>query len=263
MKEYRAALLGRDISYTKSPIIHASIAEALGIRLTFDVKDTPYDALDRAVAGLIADYDGFFITKPYKTDVKRYLDAVETACGVNFVRCRDKRGYNTDGAGFIRALDAKFGGWEREVDSALVLGAGGAAYAVAEALIKRGKKVYVLNRTLMNAAKLCSAIHAEIYLNQPAELVVNATSLGLKGEDVLASLCVLPDFKYAYDLVYSPPVTPFLRRCARAGAKTANGEDMLIYQAIEGDAILIDRPLDVQSVFEATTEILNNKERGK
>lgn len=258
MKTYRAALLGRDISYTKSPVIHAAIAKALGIELTFDVADVPYDGLDRAAERLLVEYDGFFITKPYKNDIKRYLDSVDTSCGVNFVRCGDKRGFNTDGIGFIRALDAEFPEWENDVTAALVLGAGGAAYAVAEALLNRGKKVYVLNRTMMNAAKLCGALHAEIYLNQPAELVVNATSLGLKGEDALASLCVLPDFKYAYDLVYSPPVTPFLRRCARAGAKTANGEDMLLYQAIEGDAILTGQKFDVSAVFDKASEILKS-----
>ncbi len=101
----------------------------------------------------------------------------------------------------------------------------------------------------MNAAKLCNALGAEIYLNQPAEMIVNCTSLGLKGEDALAGLCVLPDFEYAYDLIYSGGRTPFLNRCEQAGAKVSDGMDMLVFQAIEGDKILIG-DIDVGKVFE-------------
>lgn len=253
---YRAALLGRDISYTRSPEIHGAIAKVLGIEMDFRVVDVPYDRLDAAAEDLMRDCDGFFITKPYKNDIKNYLDKTETQCGVNFVRCCDRTGFNTDGSGFLRALDRAFRG-AQNISAALVLGSGGAAYSVAEALIKRGKRVYVLNRTLMNAAKLCATLGAELYVNQPAELIVNCTSVGLHGEDVLTDLCVLPEFEYAYDLIYSPPETPFLRRCKASGAKAENGRDMLIYQAVEGDKILTGKDFDVQEVFEAVNNLLN------
>lgn len=249
-------MIGRDIGYTKSPEVHSAIAKATGLDIEFSVRDIEYDELASEVEKLKREVDGFFITKPYKTDVKSYLSACETVCGVNFVRTSDMRGFNTDGSGFIRALDGSFDGWRENVSSALVLGAGGAAYSVAEALIKSGKKVYVLNRTMMNAAKLCQTVGAQIYLNQPAELVVNATSLGLNGEDALAALCVIPQFKYAYDLIYTPPETPFIRRNRTAGAMTANGADMLIYQAIEGDAIMTGKALDVSEVFKKAKALL-------
>ncbi len=253
----KSALIGRDISYTRSPEIHSAISEAIGIEMSFDVFDVPYDRFDDTAERLLREYDGFFITKPYKNDIKNRIESAETKCGVNFVRCRDAKGFNTDGIGFIRALDRSLDGWRSSVDSALVLGAGGAAFSVAEALINCGKRVYVLNRTMMTAVKMCTALGAEMYLNQPAELIVNATSLGLNNEDVLHSLCVLPKFEYAFDLVYSPPNTPFLRRNAAAGAKTANGEDMLIYQAIEGDRILTGMDFDVSEVYDKTVKILN------
>ncbi len=259
---FKAALLGRDISYTRSPAVHKAIAQALGIEIDFEVCDVMLDMLDCAAERLLSSTDGFFITKPYKNDIKRYLDSVDTRCGVNFVHCREKRGYNTDGVGFISSLDGSFPFWRDEVNSALVLGAGGAAYAVTEALINAGKKVYVLNRTVMNAAKMCAALGAEIYLNQPAELIVNCTSLGLKGEDALYSMCVLPEFKYGFDLIYSPEVTPLLKRLADAGCKTKNGADMLVYQAIAGDKILFGAdvpPFDTEEVFKEVNKILNDK----
>jgi len=253
---YRSALLGRDIGYTRSPQIHAAISRVIGERIDFSIADVPYDGLDAAAERLLKDCDGFFVTKPYKHDIKRYLASCETVCGVNFVSASDKRGYNTDGTGFIRALDRAFSDWRSRVSAALILGAGGAASSVAEALVKSGKKTYVLNRTVMTAAKLCKTIGAELYLNQPAQLVVNATTLGLHGEDVMRALCVMPTFDYAFDLNYTPSVTPFMKRNASCGAKTANGADMLIYPAIEGDALLTGKDLDIQSVYDGVVKIL-------
>ncbi len=254
---YRSALIGCDIGYTKSPEVHRAIAEALGIEIEFSVRDVAYENLAGEIEKLKTEVDGFFVTKPYKNDVKRYLDYCDTACGVNFVKTCGMRGYNTDGMGFVRALDFGFSGWRNDVSAAVVLGAGGAAHSVAEALIKCGKTVYVLNRTQTTAAKLCKSLGAQIYLNQPAELIVNATSVGLHGDDALAALCVIPQFKYAYDLIYTPPETPFIRRNRTAGALVKNGEDMLIFQAIEGDAILTGKTLDVNGVFDKVKALLN------
>ncbi len=255
----KAALLGGDIGYTKSPLIHEKISRVMNVEMSFDVADVAEDGLENAVKRLLSDYDGFFITKPYKNAVKKYLSRVETKCGVNFVKCDAARGYNTDGAGFIYALDRAFPDWRKDVNAVLVLGAGGAAYSVTEALIGAGKKVYSLNRTVMHAARLCTALGAKMYTNQPAELIVNCTSLGLHGEDALHALCVIPDFMYAYDLIYCPPETPFLHRCGAAGAKTANGRDMLIYQAILGDSILFDAEADVNGVFEKVNTLLSGE----
>ncbi len=245
----KTALVGRDISYTMSPKVHAAISREIGEHISFDVLDIPYDRLESAVTDLINGYDGFFVTVPYKNDIKKYIDC-NFGGGVNVVRSRDRAVFNTDGIGFIRALDRNFKNWRTSVSSVLVLGAGGAAYAVISALTQIGKKVYVLNRTLMHALKLCSALGAELYANQDAELVVNCTSVGVNGEDVFKTLCVLPKFDYAYDLVYARGDTPFIRRVRQFGGQAANGLDMLIYQAIEGDSVLLGKKLDTESIFD-------------
>ncbi len=256
---FKLALLGRDISYTQSPSVHSAIALSTGERIQFDIADVQYDMLGEAVQKQIDGYDGFFVTKPYKTDVKKYI-ACDAYGAINVVRCMDRATFNTDGAGFIRALDINFSEWRGDVNGALILGAGGAAYSVARELCALGKRVYVLNRTLKHALKLCTQCRgAELYVNQPAELIVNCTSLGFNGEDVLRELCVLPDFKYAFDLVYGAGNTPFLYRCGADGARTANGKDMLILQAIEGDKILLGRDWDVMSVFSKVRDILENQ----
>lgn len=245
---FKVGLIGKDIAYTRSPLVHKAIAEAIGVDMEFDVLDVPYGRLGEAVHCCLRDYDGFFVTKPYKTEIKRFVDCEEQS--VNLVRCADKRAYNTDGIGFIRALDRNFIGWRDKVTSALVLGTGGGAYAVTKALIAEGKKAYVLGRSNVNAARLAARFDgAALYANQQAELIVNCTPLGVGGEDALAAFCVLPSFEFAFDLVYCA-ATPFLRRNRNVGAQVADGSDMLAYQAIEGDKILLNGTFDIEKVYE-------------
>lgn len=268
----KTALLGRDIGYTRSPEIHRAISECIGQESTFDVFDVKYDTLAYTVEKLLAEYDGFFVTKPYKTEIARYVfdisgkpDKVEqnyekytagVGGAINLVRSRDGAVFNTDGTGFIRALDRDFASWRTNVEAAVVLGAGGAAYAVSRVLTELGKKVYILNRTLKNTARLlASVVGTELYINRPAQLIVNCTSVGQNGEDVLRALCVLPQFEYAFDLIYTCE-TPFIRRCRACGVKTASGNDMLVYQAIEGNAILSGTSIETETVFDCVIKKL-------
>lgn len=250
----KIALIGKDIGYTYSPGIHAAIIEAIGADAVFEVEDIPYDMLEGTVDRLVKTHVGFFVTKPYKLAVKAFVKSDDGP--VNLVRSCDRTGHNTDGIGFLRALDKSFGSWHSDVSAALVLGAGGAARAVVGALTAQGKAVYVLDRTLMNAARLVAEYSgAELYVNQPAQLIVNCTDVGRNGEDALAALCVLPDFEYAFDLVYGNVDTPFLRRNRIGGARqVADGTDMLIYQAIEGDKILLEAEFDTEKVFDTVKQ---------
>lgn len=257
---YKVALLGRDIKYTQSPRIHGAVASALGVELEFDVADVTFDRFEREVERLLDTCDGFYVTKPYKTEAARLFGADGA---VNLVRSRDRAAFNTDGTGFVSALDRNFDGWRKSVNGALVLGAGGAAFATSKALSSLGKKVYVLNRTLRHALTLCAQTGAELYVNQPAELVVNCTSLGWNGEDVLRALCVLPSFAYAFDTVYVKEGTPFLRRCGACGARVCDGTDMLVYQAIAGDKLLFGSDADAEEVYEKTMNFLSGGTDGE
>ncbi|MBD5131456.1 MAG: hypothetical protein HDT28_02520 [Clostridiales bacterium] len=241
----KIALLGNGMG-TRSSDLHRAIAKAIGAPLEFEVKNAVRDTLAATVGELLNSYDGFFVTKPYKNDISRFIG--NKSGSVNVVRSRDRKAFNTDGAGFVRALDRNFIDWRTKVKSAVVLGAGGGAYAVTKELIALGKKVFVLNRTLKHALRL-STLGAELYTNQPAELIINCTPLGTYGEDALKTLCVQPYFDYAFDLVYTDD-TPFLRRIRALGGQTANGSGMLIYQAIEGARIITDGDFDIEDVYE-------------
>ena len=159
-------------------------------------------------------------------------------------------GYNTDAAGFLRDLE------EHGVDApslrgsrVLVLGAGGAARAVAFALAGRGARLVIANRTGARAVALAHHLEARfgqgsavgIPLEDPQlprmfaafDLVVNCTSAGMTPNDHLDPLpagCRPRAGQVFYDLVYRPPVTPFLRRAEAAGARAIGGLGMLLHQ---------------------------------
>lgn len=254
---YKTAILGSGIGYTKSPVIHAAISEATGVEMACDAVDVAHDSLGDTVNKLLCEYDGFFVTKPFKAEICKYIGR-EDAGVVNVVRSCDRAVTNTDGIGFLRALDRNFSIWRERVSGALVIGAGGAANAVAKALISCGVKVYVINRTVVSAAKLCRAVGAELYANQSVELAVNCTSVS--DGDILKNLCILPSFEYAFDLTYNAEKTPFEKRCAESGGKAANGYDMLIYQAIEGDKFLFGLGgADTEKVFDTVRNILQKR----
>ena len=250
---YKISVLGSGIGYTASPAVHGAIAAATGVEIACDAVDISDADLGETVKRLFAERDGFFVTKPFKFDIGRYIGSPAFGA-VNVVRSRDRAAENTDGSGFMHALDRNFVGWRDRVESALVLGAGGGAWAVTSALKAVGVNVYVLNRSAVPAAKLCAATGCELYANQKTELAVNCTSVGADG-DILRSLCVIPRFEYAFDLAYRGE-TPFLAKCRDGGSLVANGYDMLVYQAIEGDLLLLNRQADVNGVFETVDCIL-------
>ena len=236
-------VLGGGISYTLSPVIHKTVFRTLGVDADYAVEDIPPAALDANVPRLLADYDGFNVTKPHKAAIIPYLTAKETPLGaVNVVKRNgcNHIGHNTDLGGFTDDL-AALAGDVRGLET-LVLGAGGAAEAVVCGLTRAGAKVTVVNRTYAKALALASAFGARAAAGTEGlkpELIVNCTSVGNNGESALPRCLDTSALKYAYDLVYSPARTAFMAECEIAGARTSNGLGMLIRQAILADEIFL------------------------
>lgn len=246
-------VLGSDISYTLSPRLHAAVFRELGVRATYTVEDIPPERLDAEIPRLRFTYDGFNITKPHKAAILPYLDAKR--CRVNAVNTvvRDEKGgwtgYNTDIIGFAGDLKALAG----DVCGMLTLlvGAGGAAAAVAEALDAAGADLYIYNRTPAKAEALAREYRAKFAPDLRGiapRLIVNAASVG--NVSPLPETADLSELRYAYDLVYSPPRSAFLRECELAGARTRNGLGMLIRQAIAADGFFLDRDMDTERLAE-------------
>jgi shikimate dehydrogenase len=152
---------------------------------------------------------------------------------------------NTDVEGFIGNLDACVPGWDQSLDSALVLGAGGAARAVVFGLIERGIKcIYVVNRTPDRAEafrqRFGAAVHplrwADVGDALPAVgLLVNSTSLGMADQPSLdIDLARLSDQAIVTDLIYAPLQTKLLAGAQARGLRTVDGLGMLLHQAVRG-----------------------------
>ena len=207
--------------------------------------------LAKTVAGAVAlGVAGFNVTIPHKEAIMACLDEVTdeaTAIGaVNTVHVQDGRtsGHNTDGAGFLQPLQNL--GTPLNQLSVCVLGAGGAARALAAALLNAGcPQLIIANRTHARSERLAADLQkrfvaAEVRAvpmsdaadaAQQSRLLVNATSLGMHegDEPLLPSRCFGPE-QIVYDIVYRPLNTPFLQDARAAGATTIGGLDMLLGQ---------------------------------
>ncbi len=238
-----AGVIGWPVGHSMSPRMHNAAFRALGLDWAYLAFPIAPEHLQQAVAGLfMSGCGGLSVTIPHKhavidccTEVTPAVDAIG-ACNT-LVPDGDGgiRGDNTDAEGFLRALDE-----QAPIDlvaaKVLMIGAGGAARAVAYALRDRGARVLVANRTPEKAAELGEPVEftrrAMEEAADGAALVVNATSLGMGTDTVPADLPLdaLGDGTVAYDLVYRAGPTPWLRAAAHHGARVVDGQGMLLHQ---------------------------------
>ena len=239
------AVLGHPVAHSLSPVMHNAALAAADLDLAYVAIDVPPDHLDDALAGLPAlGFVGCNVTVPHKQAVlaacaslgpeAREIGAVNTIS----VTPDGLHGDNTDAAGFLEGLPG-----DLSAGTAVVFGAGGAARAVVVALARRGWDVAVvarrgdqavgLARDLAGPSMAVAGYGLELLsdLVGTADLVVNATPLGLQHEPLPAPLMGLDGGQVAYDLVYNPPDTLFLTAARAAGAVAVNGLAMLVGQA--------------------------------
>ena len=241
-------LIGWPVSHSFSPQIHnkALIATNLaGVYLPLAVRDLG-TFIHRMVRPKTREIDwdlrGLSITAPHKQAIIPYLDHIspeaQTIGAVNTVVIKDNAlvGYNTDVIGFVSPLQQLVG--DLRDARCLVLGAGGAARCALWALRQAGAIVFLSARDETKAKKLTVefGISVEAWsapLSQ-YDIVVNATTLGARGlyqNETPATAAQLSGVRLAYDLVYNPPLTPFLLAAQAAGCAVLGGLPMLVAQA--------------------------------
>ena len=206
--------------------------------------------LGDAVRGATAmGWVGFNCSLPHKVAVIEFLDELaDSARLIGAVNCAVRSngrwiGENTDGQGFLASLRSIAAPGEQR---ALILGAGGAARAIAVELGLAGaSEIWIANRNVTKASDIanlvmsqtssaCSAIEwgTDLTVPESATVVVNATSLGLPGSgDVQLGFDAIPAGLVVCDVIPNPPDTPFLQRARQAGATTVDGRGMLLNQA--------------------------------
>ncbi len=244
-----AGVAGWPVSHSRSPLLHNHWLARHGLDGAYvPLPIRPAD-LACAVAGLrAAGFAGLNVTVPHKEAAFALCDAVEDSArlagAVNtLVFTPDGvRGLNTDGAGFLANLAAH---GVAPAGPVLILGAGGAARAVAAALLSAGAQVSVANRSPERAQALRAhlpglrvvdwAVRHDALADQA--LLVNTTALGMAGQPPLAlSLDRAPSGLAVADIVYVPLETALLAAARARGLRTVSGLGMLLHQAVPGFA---------------------------
>jgi len=234
-------ILGSEVGQSRSPQIHNRAFAACGL----DAVYVPLQA--ESLSGFLEarpalGLSGWSVTRPYKVDILKHLDEVDEeaalAGSVNTVVVEGEhlRGLSTDGVGVVVPLAGRL---PLEGASVLVLGAGGAARAAAFALRRKGAVVTLLARDPEKAAEAGRSIGCDYGALHSAaqrsfEAIVNATPLG---GGALRSFSPVPAAAFrkgvvAFDMVYEPKETRFLREAREAGATTVSGLEMLLAQAV-------------------------------
>jgi shikimate dehydrogenase len=249
-KPRAACLIGWPAAHSRSPLIHHSWLRKLGIDGGYTIESVPPEDVAEFITHL--SHHGFVganVTIPHKERALLLSIPDERAKAVGAANTLWYQGdtlcsTNTDIEGFLNNLDACAPGWDTASD-ALVLGAGGASRAVVFGLIERGiARVHLANRTMERAQALADQFGPSVVplpwetigdVLPRAGLLVNTTSLGMKGQPPLAiDIGLLPPHAVVADLVYVPLQTPLLAAAQARGLKTADGLGMLLHQAVRG-----------------------------
>ncbi|MEL6751668.1 MAG: shikimate dehydrogenase [Pseudomonadota bacterium] len=241
----KAFVIGAPIAHSRSPLIHGHWLKTLGIEGSYEAVHVEPDDLPAFIRH--NDFDGGNVTLPHKEQIKPLLDRLTTTAqrvgAVNTVWREGDRlvGDNTDGAGFIANLDATEPGWRDAPGNALVLGAGGAARAVVDALARAGFAITIANRTMARAEALAMELAENAMITsllqaplERADLVVNTTSIGMDGSMLPFDIKALRPDALVTDIVYTPLETPLLKAARTRGCRTVDGLGMLLHQAVPG-----------------------------
>jgi shikimate dehydrogenase len=246
-----AFVCGHPITHSRSPLIHGSWLRDYNIEGSYETIDVaPEDFASFLKSIRAGDFIGGNITIPHKEAAFKLADHKdETATLIGAVNtlwmeAGQLNATNTDAYGFAANLDERAEDWDKAT-SALVIGAGGASRAIIHALKTRGfTDIRIANRTLTRAIELRDrfgngiSAHTLDAINELASdvsLIVNTTSLGMKGEgDIPLNFAKVQPEALVTDIVYVPLITPFLEAAANAGFKTADGLGMLLHQAVPG-----------------------------
>ncbi|HZF77967.1 MAG TPA: shikimate dehydrogenase [Acetobacteraceae bacterium] len=246
----RAGVLGWPVAHSRSPRLHGFWLRRHGIDgayLPLPVRPERFADAVRALADL--GFAGANVTIPHKEAAFALCDDVapsaRRAGAVNTLVFRDGRiaGSNTDGWGWLESLWQAVPGFDAAAGPAVILGAGGAARAVAATLLDAGcPRLTLVNRTPGRAEALARQLGGPVQVTEAAPLadatlLVNTTSLGMAGQPpLLLDLSALPAGAVVSDLVYVPLETPLLAAARARGLTGVDGLGMLLHQARPGFA---------------------------
>ncbi|PIW22424.1 MAG: shikimate dehydrogenase [Candidatus Aquicultor secundus] len=289
MKEINGAtkvtgIIGYPLTYTFSPPMHNKAFEALNLNYRYLPFVVEPNALENAIEGIKSlNIRGINVTMPHKEAVIDLLDELsaeaETIGAVNTINNDNGRliGYNTDAGGFLKSLKEE--SFNPAGKTAIILGTGGAAKAVAVALAQAGAaSIVIIGRSGNKAEAITSSLISNFQeisgktltfrdnladIFQIGELIVNATPVGMKesGDLLPVPLEFINASHFVYDLIYTPLETALINGARHKGAKAANGLGMLLYQAASAFEIWTGTSAPVEVMRQALIQGLKSGDR--
>lgn len=278
----RLGVIGHPVAHSLSPQMQNAALGESNLKMQYARFDIAPEELKPALELLPElDFIGVNLTVPHKVTAIPFVDELDDTAreigAINTIRFQDgkARGFNTDGQGFSRAIREEFAIDLRDL-RVLVLGAGGAARAIARQCAKENcERLVLANRDVEKAAMLVEQLRPffagprvlgpvarlrAIGLDEPglrfqianSDLVVNATPLGLNRNDPLpVPARLLEPHLMVYDTVYSTGSTALVSGAIEAGARAANGLSMLLHQGALAFEIWFDRPAPIEAMRKA------------
>ena len=256
-------LVGHPVSHSVSkPMQETALARA-GIAGAYLQLDIPPDSFDAEAVETLRQigFLGVNVTIPHKRKAfeicdRRGSEAVEAVNTIKFDGTQ-VFGENTDVIGFSRMIEGKI-----DIDEhtdALLLGAGGAARAVATVLMRGRVRISVTDKFIERAEELTALVRGEAIClrslkktKRRFDIVVNCTPVGMKGaKQKIINVRVFGKGTAYFDLVYNPPITPMMKVARAKGAKAYSGFEMLVNQGAESFRIWTGRRPDVDAMFSA------------
>ena len=274
------AVIGDPIEHTLSPTMHNAAFENLGLDHVFLAFRVTPDEVEKALQGVRAlGIRGLNVTMPHKHSVTEFIDEADAT--VKFLRSANTilnqrgrlRGFNTDGVGAVKAL--KNNGLELAGKKVLLLGAGGAAKAIALTLTKEVDEVCILNRDGTKARELANILEpfgkrvvgdelSPRRIQQElgdSDVLINATSVGMtpNASESLVKPSWLRTGLHVMDIVYNPKETRLIQEAKAVGAKVITGVEMLLHQGAASFEIWTQCKAPIDVMRNALLSKLSNK----
>ncbi len=266
MKQF--AVIGDPIAHSLSPILHQETYGQLGIEADFKKIHVPSDSLQPFMVS--NNLDGFNVTIPHKQSIIPFLDVLhESAQTIGAVNCvHDGKGYNTDWIGFLKAMEIN--NVELTGKDCVILGAGGAARAVAYALIQASvKSISIFNRTHEKAEELSLWIqkisnnktitHEHTNTSHHVDIIINCTPLGMWPDTESVPKIEIQKGQILADTIYNPMETTWLKKGKDLGAKTIGGLDMFIAQGLASADIWFGEKISKKIKLEPIKKVLKSE----
>ena len=245
MKKF--CVIGNPIEHSLSPKLHNFWLKKNKIEAIYEKKLIEEEGIPKLIESIRkSEINGANVTVPFKNSVIPFLDGLSSEAkktnSVNTICIEEDKivGHNTDIVGFELAL--RYINYDVKRKKALIIGAGGVSPSIILALKNMGcENIFLTNRTFEKAEKIKETFN-DITIQKwgdipEFDIVINATSVGLKNEIFDLDFHKFGNNKFFYDVIYNPSETNFLKDAKLKGNKTENGRMMFIYQAHQSFAL--------------------------